>query len=85
MTKKYTSKYYRLYGYSIRDVCEILGWSHGTVHAYFNNKKLRKAMLQLVSAKEYYSGANSNGEVAECSLADTNSINENGYDEKTKR
>lgn len=46
--KKYDSKYFRLYGYSIRDVCGILGWSYGTVHGYFQDTKKRKEMLGLV-------------------------------------
>ncbi len=50
--KKYTSKYFRLYGYSIKDICKILGWSYGTVHAHYNNKELRKSMLEYVKVEE---------------------------------
>ena len=46
--RKYKSKYYRKYGYSIKDVVTQLGWSYGTVHAYFQDPFKRKEMLDLV-------------------------------------
>lgn len=50
--KKYRSKYYMTYGYSIRDVMMWLGWSYGTVHAYFQDPFKRKEMLDLVKLEE---------------------------------
>jgi len=50
--KKSKSKYYTKYGYSIKDVCMWLGWSTGTVWAYFQDKDKRKEMLALVKKEE---------------------------------
>jgi len=50
--KKYDSKYFKKYGYSIKDVCVSLGWSYGTVHAYFQDSEKRKVMLALVKTEE---------------------------------
>jgi DNA-directed RNA polymerase specialized sigma24 family protein len=43
--KKHISKYRRLYGFSIKEIVELLGWSYGTVHAYFQDANKRRIML----------------------------------------
>jgi len=50
--KKYNSKYYKKYGYSIKDCMEATGWSCGTVHTYFQDSFKRKQMLDLVKLEE---------------------------------
>jgi hypothetical protein len=49
--KKHPSKYRKKYGYSILDIERILGWSTGTIHAYFQDTKKRKEMLVEVEKK----------------------------------
>jgi len=49
--RKYNSKYYRKYGYSIKDASTILGWSYGTVHAYFQDAVKRREMLGLLKVE----------------------------------
>ncbi len=51
-SRKYRSKYYREYGYSVGDVCKWIGWSYGTVWAYFQEPAKRKEMLDLVKIEE---------------------------------
>ncbi len=50
--RKYRSKYYRKYGYSIKDVVMFTGWSYGSVHAAFQVPSERRAMLELVKVEE---------------------------------
>ncbi len=50
--RKYRSKYYNKYGYSIKDVAMWTGWSYGAVWLAFQVPAERKAMLALVKAEE---------------------------------
>ena len=50
--KKYESKYYKKYGYSIKDIVVLLEWSYGTVWAYYQTPAKRKEMLELVELEE---------------------------------
>ena len=51
-SKKYTSKYSRLYGYSIPEIMDILNWPYTTVHNWINDPEKRKLLLNYVKAEE---------------------------------
>jgi hypothetical protein len=50
--KKYDSKYYVKYGYSVKDVMKYLPWSYGIIWLYFQDTKKRKEMLKLVEIEK---------------------------------
>ena len=50
--RKYDSKYRLKYGYTINECAMWLGWSQGTVQAYFKDPFKRKEMLDLVKIEE---------------------------------
>lgn len=45
----YRSRYRKEYGYTIKEISKLLGWSYGTVHKYLNDKELRKELLDKVA------------------------------------
>ncbi len=49
---KYQSKYYRKYGYSIKDAMAWTGWSMGSCWQAFQKPASRKAMLELIKLEE---------------------------------